>query len=269
MRAPVLLSLSLLIGLVTGPALAWNEALDTPEGVARVEGDRAAMEPLTLFVGGRALWRTEDWLRIWPEQVVGRWLLVGLTQGGTACPTEWMWLNLDSGAASEVFGTCGGIDEVREEPDGSLSVATYSYDADWPIWRYGFDGTTVTEVREPQRPAEIPPGAPAEQWIGRAPFEIFRASDWRGPLVELWGEEVYDEAQSAFGQVGYFEVEGDWIVAWGCMSHACGMLEGRIALHREDGRIVLVLAEIDEMPRIYGEPGGALPPLLAELAEQF
>ncbi len=120
MRAPVLLSLSLLSGLPAGSVLAWNETLDTPEGVVRVDGDGAEMEPLTLFVGDRALWRTEDWLRIWPEQVVGDWLLVGLTQGGTACPMEWMWIDLKTGALSEVFGTCGMAEEVREEPDGSV-----------------------------------------------------------------------------------------------------------------------------------------------------
>lgn len=253
---------------VASPAAAWKESLETPEGLARVEGDSREGEPLRLLLSERELWRTEDWLRIWPEAVAGDWLLVGVTQGGTACPIEWIWIHRASGAASEVFGTCAMAREVRVEPDESLSVLMSSYDPDEPVSRFAFDGATIREFRQGQEPAAVPPGAPADDWVGRWPYELFVASDWRGPLIALLGEEGYDEAQAAFGQVGPFEVEGDWVAAWGCIMHACPMLEGRIAIHRGDGRIIVALAEIDAAPRLYGDPRGPLPPTVAELMER-
>ncbi len=268
MRARSLSFLPLLAAL-SGPALAWNETLETPFGVARAEGDYLANEPRRLLVGEREVFRTEDWYSLWPQAVVGDWLLAGVSEGGSQCLAQWMWIDLATGAQSEVFGTCAMVEEVRAEPDGSLTVAMYSFDPDVPVSNFVFDGSVVTEFRDGQKPAAVPPGAPADDLVGRYPHELFHASDWRRPLVELLGPEGYDLGQEAFGRAGPFEVEGDWVVAWGCMLHACALLEGRIAIHRGDGRILVALAEEKELPVLWGEPGGAMPPTVAELMAEF
>jgi hypothetical protein len=266
---PLRAAVAVALGLAASPALSCQEALDTPRGLARAEGERGSEEPLRLVVGERELYRTEEWLDIWPEAVAGDWLLLGLTEGGTACGMMWAWVHLDSGAASEVFGTCGMVEGVSVRGDGIVTARAHSYDPDWPMSDFVFDGSEVVEIPRPQAPAAVPPGAPADEWIGRAPFELFRASDWRGPLSELMGKESYDEAQSAFGQVVAFEAQGDWVAASGCMAHACLQMQGAIAIHRGDGRILVALLPHGEPPRLYGEPRGPLPPSVEEIMSQF
>lgn len=264
-----LFAAGLVPGLVATPGLAWQETLETPRGLARVEGERGGNDDLRLIVGERELYRTGEWLDIWPEAVAGDWLLFGLTEGGSACGMMWAWVHLDSGVASEVFGTCGMVDGVSARGDGIVTASLHSYDPDWPISDFVFDGEAVVEVPRPQRPAAVPPGSPADDWIGRYPYELFRASDWRGPLSELLGKDGYAEAQSGFGQVVAFEVEGDWVAASGCMSHACTGMQAAIAIHRGDGRILVALLPYGELPRLYGEPRGPLPPSVEEIMSQF
>jgi hypothetical protein len=263
---PFVIPLSVaLLGLSAAPALAWNESLLTPQGLATVEGDPGTDAPLRLMVGGRELLRIEDWYESWPEAVVGNWLLLAVSEGGTACPMEWMWVELDSGALSPVFGNCASLDSAREAPDGALVARLYSYDLDWPKSDFVFDGTAVVEVPLPQEPAPFPPGAPADDWVGRYSYELFMASDWKGPLSRLLGKDGYDEAQEAFARSSPFEVQGDWVAASACMMHACMMLQGAVAIHRGDGRVLVEILAEGEPPRLYGQPDGPLPPAIEEI----
>jgi hypothetical protein len=264
---PFVLPLSILaaLGLGAAPALAWRESLDTPRGLATVEGDPGMDASLRLMVGGRQLFETQDWYEIWPEAVLGNWLLLAVSEGGTACEVEWMWVELDSGATSPVFGTCGMVEGVSRSADGSPTATLYAYDLDWPRSNFVFDGTTVAEVPLPQEPAAVPPGAPADDWLGRYPYELFMASDWKGPLTRLLGKAGYDQAQEAFGQSVPFEVQGDWVAASACMVHACTALAGAIAIHRGDGRILVAMRPEGGPGQLFGEPGGPLPPALQEV----
>ena len=230
----------LALSLVATPGLAWQETLETPRGLARVEGERGGDDDLRLIVGERELYRTGEWMDIWPEAVAGDWLLFGLTEGGSACGMMWAWVHLDSGAASEVFGTCGMVDGVSARGDGIVTASLHSYDPDWPISDFVFDGESVVEVPRPQRPAAVPPGSPADDWIGRYPYELFRASDWRGPLSVLLGKGGYAPAQSGCGQVVVLEVERVWGAAAGWGGHGFNGIDVAVALHGNDGRILLV-----------------------------
>ena len=54
----------LALSLVATPTLAWQETLETPRGLARVEGERGGDDDLRLIVDERELYRTGDWLDI-------------------------------------------------------------------------------------------------------------------------------------------------------------------------------------------------------------
>lgn len=250
--------------VAAAPALA-QEPVETPLGPTRVEGEAFSEEGLRLLVGDRELLRSTDDMSIWAEASVGDLLLVGLASGGTACAVLWRWVDVRTGEATEPFGTCADVAEVREAEDGTAVVTMGSPDPDFPRSDFVFDGAAVVEVPLPQEPAALPPDAPADGWVGRFAYEPFVASDWRAPLVALLGETGYDLAQEAFGIAGPFEAQGKWVTGWGCMAHACDILEGALAIHREDGRLLVAISEEGEPPRLWGEPEGPLPPMLAEI----
>lgn len=257
-------ALAVALALAASSALAQDGPVETPLGPARVEGEAFSDEGLRLIVGDRELLRSTEDMAIWPAAVVGNLLLVGLASGGTACAAQWRWVNLRTGAATEPFGTCSDSAEVSAVEEDRVVVTMPSWNPDFPRSDFVYNGATMTEVPLPQEPAAVPPGTPGDAWIGRYPYEIFVASDWRGPLVALLGAEGYDLAQEAFGIAGPFEAQGEWVAGWGCMAHACGVLGGAVAIHRGDGRLLVAIAGEEEPPRLWGDPQGPLPPMLAE-----
>lgn len=76
--------------------------MDTPQGLARVEGGRLVIgDRVALGGGGDA-----DPF-VWIEAREGTLLLVGTGTGGTACPATWQWVHTGEGDArvTAPFGT--------------------------------------------------------------------------------------------------------------------------------------------------------------------
>lgn len=265
------LSPSLLAVLaLAAPALAQEEPVQTPLGPTRVEGEAFSEEGLRLFVGDRELLRSTDDMALWAEAVVGDLLLVGLASGGTACEALWQWVDVRSGAASERFGTCSGAAEVTVAENGTVVVSMPGWDLDHPTSDFLYDGVAIVEVPGGQEPAELPPGTAGDAWVGHYGWELFMASDWRGPLVALLGEEAYDQGQAAFTTATPMGVEGDWVVGTGCVKHACDILEGAVAVHRKDGRVLVALSEEGEhgyRSWVWGDGGDPLPPTVAAMLD--
>jgi hypothetical protein len=259
MRAAVLLA------LVATPALAEIGIVPTPSGLARIEGERLG-EGEALWVGEAEVIPGDGVSVLWIEEQVRDLLLVGRSDGGTLCAAEWMWVHTERGGlrASEPFGTCSDLLTVTDGPVG-VTVSMPSHDADWPVVDFVYDGVAVREVPQGQRRSGSPPEAGALAWVGRHPWELFRASDWRGPLVALLGKEGYREAQEAIGSARPMEAEGDWVAGRGCMANGCGAAWGAVAIHRGDGRLLVALGGWEREPRLWGDPKGPLPPTVAEV----
>jgi hypothetical protein len=259
---------TLMLCLSASTAIAQPELVQTPLGPTRVEGERFTDGGLRLYVGDRELIQTEEDAYLWAEAIEGDLLLVGLGSGGTACPEMWQWVNIRTGETSERFGTCLAAAEVSATDKGEITVSMPSWDFDFPTWDYVYDGTTVTEVKRGQEPAELPPSTPADAWIGHYGSEMFKASDWREPLIRLMGEDAYSEAQAAFTTSNAMEVEGDWVVGTGCVVHACDIIEGVVAMHRTDGRVLVALSyegQAGFMAWVWGDQNDTLPPTVIEL----
>ena len=252
-----------LLALLAGPAGAQVASVDTPQGVARVEGDPAEGGQW-LSVGGARAYGLADFPYLWIEGSAGALILVGLSEGGTACPSLYAWVDASRPGfpATDTFGTCGSADGIAQD-GGTVSVRIGSGDAERPWSLFTWDGKgAVTETPLGQEPSGSPPGAGPEAWVGRYAFDLFRSSDWRGPMVALLGEEGYRAAQGAIQTASPMERQGAWVVGSGFDPLSGGDVGGAVALG-EDGRVLVALYG-QGAPVLYGDPGGPLPPGVAE-----
>lgn len=253
------------LALLATPAPAEIETAPTASGLARIEGDPFEGGE-RLIVGDRVALEAPTFPWLWIEAQVGDLLLVGMSSGGSACAAEWVWVHAEKPdlRLSEPFGTCSDLATVMADEE-TVTVSMPSSDADFPVVDFVYDGETVQEVARGQQPSGAPPEAGADAWVGRYPYDLFRSSDWREPLVALMGEKGYSWAQEAIGSASPMEVHGDWVVGEGCMAHACGEAWGAAAIHREDGRLLVALGRWGETPRLWGDPGGPLPAPIAHV----
>ena len=257
--------LVLLVSLGT-PALADLDAVPTASGLARIEGDPFESGE-RLMIGSHVALEdpTSPWL--WIEEELGDLLLVGTSEGGSACAAQWVWIHTENSEfrRSEPFGTCSDLATVTAD-ETTVTVSMPSYDASQPMIDFVYDGATVREIPRGQEPSGAPPEAGADAWIGRHPFDLFRSSDWRDPLVALMGEKGYAVAQESIVSASRMEVHGDWVAGEGCMAHACGEAWGAVAIIRGDGRLLVALDRWDEAPpQLWGDPGGPMPAPIAQV----
>lgn len=247
------------------PAGAEIEEARTPQGVARVEGVPQGL--YRLVVGGRTALAVDEFPVLWIEAQAGSLLLVGLSEGGTACPALWTWVDAgDPGfRRSETFGTCSDLVESVTHDSETVTVTLGSSDDDHPFSAFTWDGRgAVVEAPQGQPPSGAPPGGDPRAWVGRLPFELVRTSDWRPALVALMGEEGYDRAQEAIGSASPMEVQGKWVAGAGFDRLSGG--SGAVAISLDDGRLLVALRDAEGAPpQLWGDPRGPLPPAVAEV----
>lgn len=260
-RSPFRLAWPLLA--LAAPAWADLASVETPQGPARVEGDPTDGGE-RLMVGDRVAFASAEEPYLWIEASRGTLLLVGIATGGTACGAEWIWLDAaDPGfRATERFGTCADAVTVTSDAE-TVTVSMASSDPDHPTSDFVWDGKgPVREVPRGQEASASPPEAGADPWVGRYPYELMRAADWRGPLVDLLGEDGYAAAQAAIDSASPMAVEGGWVAGSGFERNAGA--SGAVAIARDDGRLlVAVRSGPDAEPRLWGDPRGDLPASIA------
>jgi hypothetical protein len=241
--------------------------LETPGGtVDVVDGPDGFTRYLT--VGDRRFFEEDEYAFVQVEEQVGSLLLVTLSQGGNACPAQYVWLHTDADdvRVSETFGTCSDTFEVSSDAE-TLTVTLPSLDATEGFVAFDYDGNQITERVVGQEASISGPDAGAEPWIGQYPHDLFRASDWRGPLVALMGEEAYARAGATIELSGPMEAEGDWVAGAGCVKIGCETVRGAVAIHRGDGRLLVALRTPEAGLEVYGDEPGELPPSVQDVIE--
>jgi hypothetical protein len=249
--------------LPAAPLRAEVARVDTPQGLARVEGG-AAEGGQRLVVGDRVALAAEEFPVLWIEAERGSLLPVGLGSGGTACPALWTWLDAgDPGfRRTEAFGTCSDLAAVTSDA-GTVTVTLPSLDGNRPGSAFVWDGKgEVVEVPQGQEPSGMEPGDP-DAWVGGCALDLFRASDRRGQLESMMGPEAYREAQEVGGLCAPMERRGEWVVGTAIGQREDSGFTVAVALGSW-GAMAVGIRRSDGSTETWG---GDSPELLAALAE--
>jgi hypothetical protein len=242
--------------ILAAPAAAF----DTQAGRLEIlDGDRE-FTGKRLAVGGQILPLPGDPDLAFLEERFGDWVLILVSQGGNACNGSYVWFHARPGDLrfSPDFGTCAEAYDVRER-DGVLAVTMARIDPGRPPVTYLWDGARIAEQDAPRRASGMTPGDGPEFWIGRYPFELIEAADYQDRLAAIMDAQTLTEADRLIDLSSPFRVEGGWIVARGCVKFACEAERGAVAVSRADGRVIVALTSPQDGPRLYGDPGGAVP----------
>jgi hypothetical protein len=246
-------------------------AVETPSGLARVEGDWRYPSKERLVIGDTTVVEPNPdsaQQAVWIEAEVGTLLLVGLASTGNGCFTEYVWVHTapeDNLRVSEPFGTCTGDLEISNDSE-TVTVSMSSMNPDEGRLEYVYDGRRVVERVLGMQEAGFGPEASARNWIGHAPSELFAAAEWREPLIALIGQEAYDEAQDI---LDLYDGEGmqlseGWVAGLSFSHRDSGASWGAVAINDDDRRLLVVLGRQGQAPRLWGEARGPLPAPIVE-----
>jgi hypothetical protein len=197
----------------------------------------------------------------------GDLLLIALASGGNVCPAEYVWVHATPGdiRTSEVFGTCSDLIEVSHDRD-TVRVTMPSMQGDEGDVTFVYNGHgPVERVVVGHSPSGMGPEGGPQFWLGRYPFELIAASDWRPAFLSVMDEAAYGEAQRVISLASPMRREGEWIVGEGCPKGECDTRGGAVAVHIATGAVMAALWEAGQRARIYGNPGGPLPPTFVNL----
>lgn len=262
----MILALALLWpGLAVAQFIEDGVDVGSPHGPVRIVETEDGWERFVLL-GDRAFFRDGAYRYVALVDRKGGLILVQLSSGGTACPAEYAWLNVvaDPPFATEVFGNCSDLFEVAADAE-TVSVILPAMAAAEGRVAFVYDGQSIRREVIGQAVSGIGPEAGAEAWIGRYPFELFRAAEWRPVLVGLMGEADYVRAGDTIQLASPMERQGDWVVGSGCIKFSCLEDHGAIALNLADGRVLVALRNAGRAPQLWGDPGGVMPAAIAEV----
>ena len=257
-------ALALAAFFLAAPAAAFDTQAGRLEIIEGASGEKA------LLAGGEVLaLPTKPYLAFLDEQFGDR-VLILLSQGGNACNGEYVWFHAVPGELrfSPAFGTCAEAYEVGARDDGVLAVTMAHTEPGRPPVTYLWDGARLTEEDAPRPMSGMAPGDGPEFWVGRYPFELIEAADYQDRLAAIMDRDAMIEADRLIDLSSPFRVEGGWIVGTGCLKFACDAERGAVAVSRGDGRVIVALTTPEDGPRLYGNPGGALPETIAALLAQ-
>jgi len=220
--------------------------IDSSDGFSRV-----------LQVGKQRFFTDGNYRFVSVEAQRGSLYLIGLSSGGSGCPSLYVWLHTQDGPRiSPEFGNCAPLSEVRSDAE-TVSVVMPSQTAADGLVAFVYDGRTIQEVILGQEATGVP--KQADQLIGRYPFELLRDADWRPELVALMGEDGYRRAGDVIATSSQFEAQGDWVAATGFNNRLSGDAYGAIAIHRTDGRVVVALRTSTNGLELWGDMSGSVP----------
>ncbi|WP_460274129.1 hypothetical protein [Celeribacter sp. ULVN23_4] len=199
----------------------------------------------------------------------GDMLLVMLGSGGTACPKMWVYVDASETPAkvSEMFGTCHDDAKVSLTARG-IEVVTPSAKPDESAdVTYWIENDAVHESLGPPKSMGY---TQVEEWDGQHPKLLVNDPAWEGRFLATVGPVGLLNLRALFEQASWLHWEGEWLVARGCKTDACGYLEGAVALSRDGQAIVAVVDRSEFEPpaglRFYGDAGDkALPPAILQV----
>ncbi|TNE66727.1 MAG: hypothetical protein EP336_08890 [Rhodobacteraceae bacterium] len=183
-------------------------------------------------------------------------LLILLASGGTGCPKQWVYVDAGSEPVwvSDMFGTChdDGKALVTERGIEVISPATEpGQSGDVRYWLVGH------ELHEELGPPKSLGFTQVAEWQGQHPKLLVNDPAWEGRFLATVGAVGLLDLRALFEQASFLEWQGDWLVASGCKTDACGYLEGALAMSRDGHAMVAVIDRSEFEPpaglRFYGD----------------
>jgi len=252
-------ALSLIGMLVAAPAAFAQDTYDSPSGAVRIVGGSGEQKSVT--VGDQVIPLGDYYAGL--HEKVGNLVLVSISSGGTACPSQFAWLDTTPGKVriSETFGTCSDYAEVSHDNE-TVTVTMPSLNGSIGNVAFDYDGSRISERQlglESSETAQAAIGNP-DAWIGESPYEYLTAAEHEADLIATIGWDALDELRKTL-VIGSQEMtlDGDWIVGSGCQPHMCSSDFSAIAIDRESGEFLAAVKRDGERPRLLGSPAGPLP----------
>ncbi len=263
----VLLPLIAVIVSVGGQGAAQEIDLNSRLGpIAIVEAGELKK---AVSLGGRVLALPSDPYIAFVEARLGDLFLIALSQGGNACPAQYVWLHAIPSDLrfSDVFGTCSDLIEVSYDSE-NVMVTMPSMVAGEGKVTFLYDGKgQVRERRDDVVLSGMARWDDWNYWAARHPYEMMAAADMRPRFVALMGADAYLAALARVAVASEMRREGDWIVGQGGEPHNAGEARTAVALNTRDGRLIVASKGEGVAPVLWGHPGAVLPgPIAAIMA---
>ncbi len=253
------------VSLFAVPVWAGQDGIATRAGLARIVDGAGGTR--MLMVGDVPVSLPDDPFSAFIAEKLGDLLLVLYSQGGNACPAFFVWVHAVPGAvrSTQGFGTCADQYTLSNDSE-TVSLTMVSFVPGQGDVTFIYDGRNpVREVQNPLAASGMAPGDGWDFWIGRHPYELFNAADLQAEFVKLMGQAALTDAQRMMAVANNMEQVGNWIVGTGCQAHMCGVNVAAVALNLSDGRVLVALVQGDAPARLWGDPKGELPGVIAQL----
>lgn len=178
------------------------------------------------------------------ESKLGDLLLVRLASGGNGCPAMFAWVRATPGQlkVTASFGACSDLAEISHDSE-TVTVSMPSMKPGEGRAAFVYDGRVVTKRVLGLQPSGAPPAAGAERWIGRQPFELVKAAEWRSRFEALMGAATFLDAQRIINVSSPVRRDGRWVTGFGCQPHACNSAVGAVAIEIGGDGVVVALWE--------------------------
>jgi hypothetical protein len=183
------------------------------------------------------------------------WVLASHHHGGNACGGGYVLLRVTAsgvdqspeisdcdGRLLDIRTGAGWIEMDREDRDIRVSHVTI---------RWQGENYSETSHFTPPAPA-AGAGADVTRWIGIHGFEVLQDASERARFAAVMQPaEMQDLAIRLSVGSGARQV-GDWVVATGCMAHACGIETGALGIRISDGAAAAIIRSQGFEDRVYG-----------------
>ena len=222
-------------------------------------------------VGGRVIPLPSKPYSAFIKARLGDLFLIGLSQGGNACPADFVWLHATPGDVrfSSVFGTCSDLAVVSYDQE-TVRVTIPSTRAGEGKITFVYDGKgPVRQERADVEPSGMAAWDDWTYWDNRHPFKMMEAADMRPRFVALMGVDAYRMALARVAVASKLTREGEWITGAGGQPHNAAEARTAVALNIRDGRLVVATKGPGVPPVMWGYPGNMWPsPIAAIMAKR-
>lgn len=117
-------------------------------------------------------------------------------------------------------------------------------------------------VRHPALPRNL------TQYVGEYPVKLMKVPAVKSRLKTLLGRR-YSDFDTSISVQHTMTREGDFLLASGCMAHACTINEAAFVIDLKNKRIHAVIYEKDAAPRFFNEDKTATPQILLDWVKEL
>ncbi|AGT11177.1 META domain-containing protein [Paracoccus aminophilus] len=235
------------------PALAEpDQVLDLPAGQVAIRPNPALDPELIAVANGKEIGLASAY----PPEVItkhGDSVLLQVYSGGTACPTQYVWMTLDAKGlrATPAFGTCAEGVELHDT-DGFPAAVMPGIGAVLGTFRYDFDGTQVVET--PVKVESTGKAAKPSDWEGASAYDVLSDPAMQAEFGKIMSEAQIGELRQAVALTSpqdELRRNGEWIIGGGCRPELCDVESGQIAISVADWHVLGVFRDV-KGPHYYG-----------------